>query len=396
MNLKIFTDNIEYEALEQIKTLTGHPAFSDCKIRIMPDVHAGAGCVIGFTADLGDKVIPNIVGVDIGCGMLAVNLGQIYIDFEKLDEVIKQYIPSGRNIHSVETCKEYFFRRFRCYEYLQNIDRLQKSLGTLGGGNHFIEIDEDSEDNKYLVIHTGSRNLGKQVADYYQNLAIEKCDRKYKINHYHNELIENFKSWGKEKEINCAWQELHQWFKKYIPELPKELSYLEGKERLDYLNDMRLCQTFATDNRLMIARKIMEKMKWDTNECFETIHNYIEPRTNMVRKGAISAKKGEKVLIPMNMRDGCIIAIGKGNEDWNYSAPHGAGRLMSRKRAKESISMIDFKESMVGIYTTSVDVSTLDESPMAYKPVDEIINHIGDTVEIERIIKPIYNFKAKE
>lgn len=229
MNLKIFTDNIEYEALEQIKTLTGHPAFSDCKIRIMPDVHAGAGCVIGFTANLGDKVIPNIVGVDIGCGMLTVNLGQIYIDFEKLNEVIKQYIPSGHSIHSVETCKEHFFRRFRCYKHLQNIDRLQKSLGTLGGGNHFIEIDEDSESNKYLVIHTGSRNLGKQVAAYYQNLAIEKCDRKHKINYYHNELIENFKSQGKEKEINNAWQELNQWFKKYIPELPKELSYLTGK-----------------------------------------------------------------------------------------------------------------------------------------------------------------------
>ncbi len=396
MNLKIFTDNIEYEALEQIKTLTGHPAFSDCKIRIMPDVHAGAGCVIGFTADLGDKVIPNIVGVDIGCGMLTVNLGQIYIDFEKLDEVVKRYIPSGRSIHSIEICKEYFFRRFRCYKHLQNIDRLQKSLGTLGGGNHFIEIDEDSESNRYLVIHTGSRNLGKQVADYYQNLAIEKCDRKHKINYYHNELIENFKSQGKEKEINSAWQELNQWFKKYIPELPKELSYLTGKDRLDYLNDMRLCQTFASDNRFMIARTIMEKMKWDTNESFETIHNYIEPRTNMVRKGAISAKKGERVVIPMNMRDGCIIAIGKGNEDWNCSAPHGAGRLMSRKQAKESIPMIDFKESMVGIYTTSVDVSTLDESPMAYKPADEIINHIGDTVKIERIIKPIYNYKAKE
>lgn len=396
MNLKIFTDNIEYEALEQIKTLTGHPAFSDCKIRIMPDVHAGAGCVIGFTANLGDKVIPNIVGVDIGCGMLTVNLGQIYIDFEKLDEVIKQYVPSGHSIHSVETCKEYFFRRFRCYEHLQNIDRLQKSLGTLGGGNHFIEIDEDSNSNKYLVIHTGSRNLGKQVADYYQNLAIEKCNRKYEINHYHNELIENFKSWGKEKEIDSAWKELRQWFKKYMPELPKELSYLEGKDRLDYLHDMGLCQTFAFDNRFMIAREIMEKMKWTLDECFETIHNYIEPTTNMVRKGAISAKKGERVLIPMNMRDGCIIAVGKGNEDWNCSAPHGAGRIMSRKRAKESISMIDFKESMVGIYTTSVDASTLDESPMAYKPVDEIINHIGDTVEIERVIKPIYNYKAKE
>lgn len=395
MNLKIFTDNIEYEALEQIKTLTGHPAFSDCKIRIMPDVHAGAGCVIGFTANLGDKVIPNIVGVDIGCGMLTVNLGQIDIDFEKLDEIIKQYIPSGRSIHSVETCKEYFFRRFRCYEHLQNIDRLQKSLGTLGGGNHFIEIDEDSKGNKYLVIHTGSRNLGKQVADYYQNLAIEKCDRKHKINHYHNELIENFKSQGRKKEINSAWQELNQWLKKYIPELPKELSYLTGKDRLDYLNDMHLCQIFAYDNRYMIAREITEKMGWTLTEFFETIHNYISDY-NIIRKGAIAAYEGQKVLIPMNMRDGCIIGIGKGNEDWNCSAPHGAGRLMSRAKAKTSISMEEFESSMEGIYTTSINEFTLDESPMAYKPMEDIMKHIKDTVDIVDIIKPIYNFKASE
>ena len=394
-DLKIFTDKIEQEALNQITTLIAQPAFTDSKIRIMPDVHAGAGCVIGFTADLGDKVIPNIVGVDIGCGMLTVNLGQIDIDFEKLDKVIRRYVPSGRSIHSVKTCKEYFFRRLRCFEHLQNIDRLQKSLGTLGGGNHFIEIDEDSKGNKYLVIHTGSRNLGKQVADYYQNLANERCDRKYEINHYHNELIENFKSWGKEKEINSAWQELNQWLKKYIPELPKELSYLEGKDRLDYLNDMHLCQIFAYDNRYMIAYNIMEKMGWTLTEFFETIHNYISD-TNMVRKGAIAAHEGQKVLIPMNMRDGCIIGIGKGNLDWNCSAPHGAGRIMSRAKAKESISMEEFEASMKGIYTTSVNQSTLDESPMAYKSIDDTVKYIGDTVEIVDIIKPVYNFKASE
>ena len=394
-DLKIFTDKIEQEALNQITTLIAQPAFTNSKIRIMPDVHAGAGCVIGFTADLGDKVIPNIVGVDIACGMLTINLGQIDIDFEKLDEVIKQYVPSGRSIHSVETCKEYFFRRFRCYEHLQNVDRLQKSLGTLGGGNHFIEIDEDSKGNKYLVIHTGSRNLGKQVADYYQNLATERCDRKYEINHYHNELIENFKSWGKEKEINSAWQELNQWLKKYMPELPKELSYLEGEDRLDYLNDMHLCQIFAYDNRYMIAREITEKMGWTLTEFFETIHNYISDY-NMVRKGAIAAYEGQKVLIPMNMRDGCIIGIGKGNPDWNFSAPHGAGRIMSRAKAKESISMEEFEASMKGIYTTSINQSTLDESPMAYKSIDDIVKYIEDTIEIVDIIKPIYNFKASE
>lgn len=394
-DLKIFTDKIEQEALNQITTLIAQPAFTDSKIRIMPDVHAGAGCVIGFTADLGDKVIPNIVGVDIGCGMLTVNLGQIDIDFEKLDKVIRRYVPSGRSVHSVETCKEYFFRRLRCFEHLQNIDRLQKSLGTLGGGNHFIEIDEDSKGNKYLVIHTGSRNLGKQVADYYQNLAIEKCDRKYEINRHHNELIENFKSWGKEKEINSAWQELNQWLRKYIPELPKELSYLTGKDRLDYLNDMHLCQIFACDNRYMIAREIMEKMGWTLTEFFETIHNYISDY-NIVRKGAIAAHEGQKVLIPMNMRDGCIIGIGKGNLDWNCSAPHGAGRIMSRAKAKESISMEEFEASMKGIYTTSVNQSTLDESPMAYKSIDDIVKYIEDTIEIVDIIKPVYNFKASE
>lgn len=395
LNLKIFTDNIEHEALEQIKTLAEHPAFSDCKIRIMPDVHAGAGCVIGFTANLGDKVIPNIVGVDIGCGMLTVNLGQIDIDFEKLDKIIRRYIPSGFSVHSIKTCKLDFFYNFYCYNDFKNIDRLQKSLGTLGGGNHFIEIDEDSKGNKYLVIHTGSRNLGKQVANYYQNLAIERCDRKYKINHYHNKLIENFKSWGKEKEIDSAWKELHQWFKKYMPELPKELSYLTGKDRLDYLNDMHFCQTFASDNRNIIARKIISKMGWTAIDSFETIHNYISD-TNIVRKGAISAKEGEKVLIPMNMRDGCIIAIGKGNEDWNCSAPHGAGRIISRAKAKESISMEEFESSMKGIYTTSINEFTLDESPMAYKPMEDIIKHIKDTVDIVDIIKPIYNFKASE
>lgn len=354
----------------------------------MPDVHAGAGCVIGFTADLGNKVIPNIVGVDIGCGMLTVELGNIYIDFAELDEVINTFVPSGFNVHEHIGAPTPYIDELRCYDALKNVDHIKKSLGTLGGGNHFIEIDVDDEDNKYLIIHSGSRNLGKQVADHYQKMAIQHIyDDNREIR---NNVIRTYKEMGREKEISDVLSKFP------IPNIEKDLCYLEDNNRLDYLHDMVICQCFAAHNRAKIAEQILSQMRWKEESHFETIHNYIELKTNMVRKGAVSAKQGERVLIPMNMRDGCIIGVGKGNEDWNCSAPHGAGRLMSRKRAKESIDIVDFKESMVGIYTTSVDVSTLDESPMAYKPVDEIISHIGDTVEIERIIKPIYNYKAKE
>ena len=354
MNLKIFTSNIEETALNQIEKLISVPAFSNAKIRIMPDVHAGSGCVIGFTADLGNKVIPNIVGVDIGCGMLVAELGQIDIDFDGFDQKIRQKVPSGFSVNQHENpLVKSFLEELYCVEELQNIPHLMRSLGTLGGGNHFIEIDEDEWGNKYLVIHTGSRNLGKQVADIYQKLAIQRAAE--------NGL-----------------------------DIPKDLCYLEGEDREHYLNDMKVCQEFAHYNRGIILHSLVDNYY----STFEVIHNYISFEDNIVRKGAISAKKGERVLIPLNMRDGCILGVGKGNEDWNNSAPHGAGRILSRGAAKRTLSVEDFQETMKGIYSTSISEATLDEAPFAYKPSEEIIELVKDTVEIETIIKPIYNFKA--
>lgn len=399
-NVKIFTKNIEQEAIDQINELLDQEAFKNSKIRIMPDVHAGKGCVIGFTGNLGDKVIPNIVGVDIGCGMLCVKLGKVDLNLEKLDQIIRQYIPSGMNVHETQKYKFLELEQLYCFKELTNKDNyLEKSLGTLGGGNHFIEIDIDEDNNKYLVIHTGSRNLGKQVAEIYQNKAIEYCSYKKEMKEEKEKIIKEYKEQGKQKEIQNKLIEIN---KKYEgkTKLPKELCYLEGKLREDYLHDMKICQEFAVLNRDNIAKEIL--FNYFTDELipvcnkFETIHNYISFEDNIVRKGAISAKKGERVLIPMNMRDGCIIGIGKGNDDWNQSAPHGAGRIMSRSKAKETLNLKDFENSMNGIYTTSVSESTIDESPMAYKPMDEIIKCIEETVEIERIIKPIYNFKANE
>lgn len=400
-DLKIFTDNIEHEALNQIYTLVKQPAFSDCKVRIMPDVHAGAGCVIGFTADLGEKVIPNIVGVDIGCGMLTTNLGNIDINFNELDEVIRRYVPSGRNVHDFENTKPAtdIIDKLYCKEKLKNVDWLKRSCGTLGGGNHFIEIDEDKKGNKYLIIHSGSRNVGKQVAEIYQQMAIDDISGKSNFKEDSEKLISEYKSSGREKEINKAMKALKLSYEQNTPKIPKELSYLTGEHREMYLHDMKLCQEFAVLNRRTIQSIICYYMGWEITketERFQTIHNYIEHETNIVRKGAISAKTGEKVLIPINMRDGCILGIGKGNEDWNYSAPHGAGRIMSRSKAKKMVSLEEYEKSMSGIFTTSVNVSTIDESPMAYKPIKEIVENIKDTVEIVDIIKPVYNFKASE
>lgn len=400
-DLKIFTENIEHEALNQIYTLVKQPAFSDCKIRIMPDVHAGAGCVIGFTADLGEKVIPNIVGVDIGCGMLTTNLGNIDIDFERLDNVIREYVPSGRKVHEEENLSvaSDIIEKLHCKEQLKNINWLKRSCGTLGGGNHFIEVDGDSKNNKYLVIHSGSRNIGKQVAEIYQQMAIDDILGKSNFKQDSEKLIAEYRKCKREREISKAIKELKQSYKTNTTKIPRELSYLVGENREMYLHDMKLCQKFAEINRRTIQSIICYYMGWKVTketEQFQTIHNYIEHNTNIVRKGAISAKNGEKVLIPINMRDGCILGIGKGNEDWNYSAPHGAGRTMSRSKAKESILLEEYQKAMDGIFTTSVNTSTIDESPMAYKTMDEIIGNIKDTVEIVDIIKPIYNFKASE
>ena len=422
-DLKIFTNNIEEEAKKQIEQLLEQEPFKNCKLRIMPDVHAGKGCVIGFTADLGDKVIPNIVGVDIGCGMLCVELGNINLNLEKLDKVINEFVPSGRNVHEKMKDKFLELEQLKCYRELKDTKRINKSIGSLGGGNHFIEIDIDDEENKYLVIHTGSRNLGKQVAEYYQNLAIELCSGKEEMFKRKEEIIRTYKEQGRKSEIQKALKELEEEYKQNTPDLPKELCYLEGKYREEYLHDMKICQIFASDNRICIAKQILcnyfklpyyegyksvrlrqrpEPNTWYTQDIvekdfyyFETIHNYISFEDNIVRKGAISATKNKKVLIPINMRDGSIIAIGKGNEDWNNSAPHGAGRLMSRNKAKEIFKLEEFKESMKDIYSTSVVEATIDEAPFAYKPMQEIIDNIQDTVEIKKIIRPIYNFKAK-
>ena len=400
-DLKIFTENIEPEALNQIYTLVKQPAFADCKVRIMPDVHAGAGCVIGFTADLGDKVIPNIVGVDIGCGMLTVELGNIEIDLAQIDSIIRKYVPSGRNVHEGRNVRFEELQQLRCFRKLKGTKRLERSIGTLGGGNHFIEIDTDSEGVKYLIIHSGSRNLGKQVAEYYQKLAVEIMSGKDELYAMQEKLIAEYKAQGRKAEIQKAIAELHRKFHPNPLGIPKELCYLTEKYREDYLHDMKICQHFAAINRYEIANVIVGNLfgadiaYWSL-PMFETIHNYIEFGSNMVRKGAISAKAGEKLLIPINMRDGCIIGRGKGNEDWNCSAPHGAGRIMSRSKAKEVVSLAEFEDSMKGIYTTSVGQSTIDESPMVYKPMEEIVKNIADTVEILSIIKPVYNFKASE
>lgn len=425
-DLKIFTDDVEQEAVNQINELLDQGAFKDSKIRIMPDVHAGKGCVIGFTGNLGDKVIPNIVGVDIGCGMLCVELGNIDLNLERLDKIIREYVPSGFEVHDERKYKFLELQDLKCYRELKDTKRLERSIGTLGGGNHFIEIDIDEDNNKYLVIHTGSRNLGKQVAEYYQELANQLCN--YNIGEYkekQQELIKKYKEQGRKQEIQSALMELKEKYKTDHKKIPKDLAYLEGQYREDYLHDMKICQEFAKDNRLCIAKQIlcnyfqlpyyegyksvrlrekaMSPCDWYTQDMvekdfwyFETIHNYISFEDNIVRKGAISAKKGEKVLIPMNMRDGCIIGVGKGNDDWNQSAPHGAGRIMSRMKAKETFNLDEYKESMKDIYTTSVNEDTIDEAPFVYKPMQEIIDNIGDTVDIIKIIKPIYNFKASD
>lgn len=423
-NLKIFTNDIEQEAINQINELLEQDAFKDSKIRIMPDVHAGKGCVIGFTGNLGDKVIPNIVGVDIGCGMLCVELGNIDLDLERLDKIIREYVPSGMNVHENKRYKFLELEQLYCYELLRNKDNwLEKSMGTLGGGNHFIEIDIDEDNNKYLVIHTGSRNLGKQVAEIYQEKAIKYCSYYEEMKSEKQNIIKEYKKQHKEKEIQQKLIEISKLYEGRT-KLPKDLCYLEKDLRTQYLHDMRICQEFAKDNRLCVAKQILcnyfelpyyEGYKsvrlrkaenvggWCTQDMvekdfwyFETIHNYISFEDNIVRKGAISAKKGEKVLIPMNMRDGCIIGIGKGNDDWNQSAPHGAGRIMSRIKAKQTFNLDEYKESMKGIYTTSINEDTIDEAPFVYKPMQEIIDNIGDAVDIIKIIKPIYNFKASE
>ena len=411
-DVKIFTDNVEESAIEQIKKLLSIDVFSDKKIRIMPDVHAGAGCVIGFTGNLGDKVIPNIVGVDIGCGMRILKLGKINeIDFHAFNEFINANIPSGRDIREPKQgfkpligeemdiyreAKE-LLNSLYCYRELKNQDRVKKAIGSLGGGNHFIELDKDDEENIYLVIHTGSRNLGKQVAEIYQAKAIKHMTAGAdEFEESIKKTIEEYKASGRRDELQSVIRKMRKQHSETEPSLPKDLCYVEGETREQYLHDMRICQQWAVLNRKLISLLLLKFFpNVKAEEEFESIHNYISD-DNMIRKGSISAEKGEKCIIPLNMRDGSLICIGKGNEEWNKSAPHGAGRVLSRSQAYETITMEDFENSMTGIYSESVNDFTRDESPMVYKPADEIIRNIGDTVEIETIIRPIFNFKASK
>lgn len=389
---KCYAKVIEKEAIDQIQRMCDYEFSEHSKIRIMPDVHAGAGCTIGTTMTIQDKVVPNIVGVDIGCGMYVVNLGKEPIDLEKLDNAC-HYIPSGTKVWD-RTREVFDMTELRCYEFLKNKMRLERSLGTLGGGNHFIEVDISSDGTQYLVIHSGSRNLGKQVAEIYQRYAVSLNKKKDYYFTQRNEIIEKYKTEGRESEIEEALNSI-VWINKQV-DIPPDLCFLYGEALEDYLHDIEICQQFAKRNREKIAEIILKLIKVKVPKGFHTIHNYIDVNEMILRKGAIAAHKGEIVLIPINMRDGSILAVGKGNEEWNYSAPHGAGRLMSRKQAKEMLTLSDFQETMAGIYTTSVNKNTIDESPMAYKSLDDIIDVVQDTVDIIEILKPIYNFKAPE
>ncbi len=381
---------VEQDAIDQIKRMCDYEFTEGSQIRIMPDVHAGKGCTIGTTMTIVDKAVPNIVGVDIGCGMYTVDLGKGAIDFEKLDEAA-HFVPSGFNIWEGRQ-EKFDLEALRCYRSLKNTKWLERSLGTLGGGNHFIEVDEAQDGTKYLVIHTGSRNLGKQVADIYQQLAIDLNKGKETYFQEREEIIRTYKEQGRRSEIQAALQAI-SWAQREAT-MPEDLCYLYGSFFEDYMHDVAICQKFATRNREKIAEVLLERTGLTGGNAFHTVHNYIDTEEKILRKGAIAAHAGEKVLIPINMRDGSVLAIGKGNSEWNFSAPHGAGRIMSRTVAKNTLNLEEYKEAMKGVYTTSVNEATLDEAPMAYKSLEDIIDVIKETVDVIDVMKPIYNFKA--
>jgi len=386
---KIYAKSALPSAIDQIQELTDQAFMAGTKIRIMPDYHAGKGCVIGTTIQLQDRVVPNLVGVDVGCGVFVAELDASAIDFAKLDATIRDYVPSGQDVHPEVSPTRQFIEfegsQFKASGIKDEYTNL--SLGTLGGGNHFIELAKDENDVHYLLIHTGSRYVGAKVANWHQKRAYETLRQEDLT-----VKIEELKEQGRHKEI----QAMIKAYKEQNPLIPKDLAYLEGEYFHDYMHDMKIAQQYARMNRWVIAETIAQHMGWNFNETFDTIHNYIDTDTMTLRKGAVRANKGEKLVIPMNMRDGSLICVGKGNEDWNFSAPHGAGRMYSRRAAKATLNMADFKETMQGIWTTSVNEETLDEAPMAYKPMIEITSAIEETVDIIKVIKPVYNFKASE
>ncbi|WP_028987554.1 RNA-splicing ligase RtcB [Thermicanus aegyptius] len=383
---KVFADQIEEKAVAQLIELCNQEFTKGASIAVMPDVHAGKGCTIGTTMTIQDKVVPNLVGVDIGCGMHVSKLEEKDVDLERLDRIVHEKIPSGYEIRNkAHPYEEHInFAGLKSRRHI-DMDRAKRSLGTLGGGNHFIELNRDKDGNLYLVIHSGSRYLGKQVAEYYQEVAYKEL---MNLKNKKETLIQELKAQGREKEIQTELKKLQP------AKVNKELAYLEGESFRDYIHDMRITQMYAEINRKAMADEIIKAMGLTLVEEFTTIHNYIDTVNMILRKGAISARKGEKVIIPMNMRDGSLIAIGKGNPDWNYSAPHGAGRLFSRSASREKISLQEFQEAMKGIYSTSVCETTIDESPFAYKPMEEIIANTKDTLDIVDVIRPLYNFKA--
>ena len=385
---------VEDEAIEQIRNMCDYALTEGSRVRIMPDVHAGKGCTIGTTMTITDKACPNIVGVDIGCGMYTVKLDVEELDFKAIDDAC-HFIPSGMN--TWEGRYEHFdLTELRCHRDLRNTKRLERSLGTLGGGNHFIEVDKAFDGTFYLVIHSGSRNLGKQVAEIYQQLAIDLHMGKDAYFQKREEIIRTYKENGRRTEIQSALKQLEHEYKTQDLDAPKDICWLWGSYLEDYLHDVEICQRFARRSREKMAEIILERTGMNALETFHTIHNYIDTEEMILRKGAIAAHAGEKVLIPINMRDGSVIAIGRGNPEWNYSAPHGAGRIMSRTKARQTLDMAEYEETMKGIYTTSVNRETLDEAPMAYKSLDDIIDVIRDSVDIIDIMKPVFNFKASD
>lgn len=389
-----YANVIENEAIEQIRMMCNYALTENSKVRIMPDVHSGKGCTIGTTMTITDKACPNIVGVDIGCGMYTLKLNERELDFEKIDEAC-HFIPSGMNVW--EGRKERFdLTGLKCYRSLKDAKRLERSLGTLGGGNHFIEVDKASDGTFYLVIHSGSRNLGKQVAELYQKLAIDLHIGKEKYYLQREEIIRSYKEEGRRDEIMGALKELKRHYVTHNLLIPADLCWLHGSFLEDYLYDVEICQRFAKRNRELMAEIILERTGMTSSDSFHTIHNYIDTDEMILRKGAIAAHNGEKILIPINMRDGVVLATGKGNPEWNYSAPHGAGRIMSRTKAKETLNIETYREAMKGIYSTSVNENTLDEAPMAYKSIDDIIDIIKESVDIIDIMKPVFNFKASD